>query len=96
MGILSGLKSLFSGTTTASPVETSDPIEYNGFTIIPAPIAEGGQFRVAASISKGEDDTLKTHQFIRSDVIGSRDECIAVTIRKAKMTIDQSGDTIFG
>jgi len=95
MGILSGLKSLFSGTT-ASRVEASDPIEYNGFTIVPAPIAEGGQFRVAATISKGEDDTLKTHRFIRSDLIASRDECITVTIRKAKMTIDQSGEAIFG
>jgi len=96
MGILSGLKSLFSGNSSVAPTEASDPIEYKGFTIVPAPMAEGAQYRVAATITKGQDETLKTHQFIRSDVIAGREECIAVTIRKAQMTIDQSGEGIFG
>lgn len=94
MGLLSALKSLFSNNTDVSE-KVSDTIEYNGFSIVPAPIAEGGQFRVAATISKGKDETLQTHTFIRSDVLANRDECINVTIRKAQMTIDQSGDGIF-
>ncbi|TBR42760.1 transcriptional regulator [Marinomonas agarivorans] len=94
MGFLSSLKTFFSGTTAADPVEAA--IEHQGFTIIPAPQREGGQYRVAATITKGEDEAQQTHHFIRSDLIASRDECLEVTIRKAKMTIDQLGDRIFG
>jgi hypothetical protein len=57
---------------------------------------DGGQFRVAASITKGEGEEQKTHKFIRSDLMPNRDECIEITLRKAKLTIDQLGDNIFG
>jgi len=92
MGFLSGLKSLFIPNTDAV---AADPIEYEGFNIIPAPLPEGRQYRVAATITKGEGDKLKTHTFIRSDVLGSRDECIQLTIQKAQRAIDQSGEHIF-
>ena len=100
MGILSTIKNLFK-VSAAEPAEVKveDTIEYKGFNIVPTPIAEGGQFRVAAIISKGEGETeaeLKTHKLIRSDIIPSRDECINITVRKAKMMIDQQGDGIFG
>ncbi|OMH39713.1 HlyU family transcriptional regulator [Motiliproteus sp. MSK22-1] len=93
MGFLSSLKSIFSGTGESSPKagEPTEPLEYKGYTIIPAPQSEGGQYRVTALIRKGELE----HQFIRSDIIMTRDECIEVTLRKAKMTIDQQGDRIF-
>lgn len=93
MGFFSALKSIFSGTDTEAKAEAA--IEHKGFLIVPAPQKEGGQYRVAATITKGQDDALQTHRFIRSDLIASRDECLAVTIRKAKMTIDQLGDHIF-
>lgn len=92
MGFLGSLKSLFSGSSLAKPEHA---IEYNGFSIVPAPIRDGGQFRVAATITKGEGESLQTHQFIRSDVIASRDECINQTIRKAKIAIDQCQDKLF-
>jgi len=94
MGFLSGIKSLFEAGP-AAPAKEEDPIEYKGFTIIPAPINEGGQHRVAASITKGEGEEQQTHKFIRSDLIASRDECLKITINKTKMTIDQLGDRIF-
>lgn len=100
MGFFSGLRSLFSGASGESsdsnlPTEPTEVIQHNGFSIIPAPISEGGQYRVAATITKGEGELLKTHKFIRSDVIANRDECITFTIMKAKLTIDQSGERIF-
>ena len=95
MGILSGLKGLFSGGESA-PEVAEEAVEYKGFEIIPAPIAEGGQFRVAATITKGEGDEQKVHKFIRSDLIPNRDECIEITMRKTKLTIDQLGDNLFG
>jgi hypothetical protein len=94
MSLLSGLKSLFSSSPSAAKQE--DPIEYKGYQIIAAPISESGQYRVGATIIKGEGEAAKTHQFIRSDLISSRDECIEITVRKAKMTIDQLGERIFG
>lgn len=94
MSLLSGLKSLFTAAPSA-PAKEEDPIVHNGFIIIPAPINEGGQHRVAATITKGEGEDQKVHKFIRSDLIGSRDECITITIKKAKMTIDQLGDRLF-
>ena len=92
MGFLSGLKSIFITNTNSI---AADPIEYNGFIITPAPMPDGRQFRVAATITKGEGESLKTHSFIRSDVVGSRSECIEITIRKAQRAIDQSDEHIF-
>ena len=94
MGILSGLKGLFSGGESA-PEPTEEAVEYEGFMITPAPMKDNGQLRVSATITKGEGEEQKTHHFIRSDLIPSRDECIKVTLRKAKMTIDQLGDNLF-
>ena len=97
MGFLSTLTSLFSGNNNNSsetaPVEEST--EYKGYTITPAPISEGGQFRLSAAITKQVDGELLSHTFIRSDVVASRDDCIEMTIRKAKIAIDQMGDSIF-
>lgn len=96
MGILSGLASLFSSNAdTQTKAESADSIEYNGFTITPTPIREGGQFRLSATITKPVGEIIQTHTFIRSDVIASRDDCIEMTIRKAKIAIDQMGDNIF-
>jgi len=92
MGMLAGLKALFS---TQVAVKESEAIDYNGFSITPAPMPEGSQFRVAATITKGEGETQQVHRFIRSDVLANREECIDITIRKAKMAIDQSADNLF-
>ncbi len=94
MGILSSLKALFAASEEA-PEPTEESVEYKGFDIVPAPMKDGGQYRVAATITKGEGDDMQTHQFIRSDLISSREECIVITLRKAKMTIDQLGDRLF-
>ncbi|KJZ16129.1 transcriptional regulator [Marinomonas sp. S3726] len=95
MGIFSGIKNLFSGSGEAE-VKAEEAVEYKGFSIIPAPMSEGGQYRVAATITQTlSEDEVKTHNFIRSDLIPNRDECISITLRKAKMMIDQQGDRIF-
>ncbi|MCW8883979.1 MAG: HlyU family transcriptional regulator [Motiliproteus sp.] len=89
MSFFDSFKSLFSGSgESAHPVE---PVEYKGYSIAPAPREEEGQYRIAAVISK--DD--REHQFIRCDLVMSFDECVEVTLYKAKMTIDQQGDAIF-
>lgn len=95
MGFLSNITKLFSGNGTASEVRSIDPVEHNGFIIIPTPQPDQGQYRVCATITKGEFADQKVHKFIRSDLVANLDECVELTIRKAKLTIDQLGEQIF-
>ncbi len=86
-------KSLFSGSEKKA--EQVEPTEYKGYLIYPEPREEGGQYRLAGRICKEIDGELKTHLFIRSDLLPSKDDAIAFMIRKAQMFIDQSGDQMF-
>lgn len=93
MSLLSSIKSIFSGGETApSEPEALPAVEYNGFTIIPAPVQEAAGFRVNGIISKGE----LSHAFIRADTLPSAEMCADEMIRKAKQMIDQQGERIFG
>ncbi|NQZ33052.1 MAG: hypothetical protein HRU06_17425 [Oceanospirillaceae bacterium] len=91
MSIFSSLKAMFSSDSTPSAPTTMASEEYKGFTITPAPMADGSQFRVNGTIVKGE----QTHAFIRADVLGSKDDCAAEMMRKSKLMIDQLGEGIF-
>jgi hypothetical protein len=93
---MSFLKKLFGGGDKSAPVaKTEDPIDYKGYSLVAAPMADGGQFRVAGSISKEFDGEVKIHRFIRADVFADRDAAVQATIRKAQLIVDQSGDMIF-
>jgi hypothetical protein len=93
---MSFLKRLFGGGDKAAPVaKTEEPIDYKGYSLVAAPMADGGQFRVAGSISKDVGGEVKTHTFIRADVFADRDAAVQATIRKAQLIVDQSGDMIF-
>lgn len=91
MGLFSSLKTMFSSDSTPSAPSVMDSETYKGFTITPAPIAEGSQFRVNGTIEKDE----KTHQFIRADVLANKDECAQEMLRKSKLLIDQVGEGLF-
>tara|TARA_R110002167_G_scaffold17777_7_gene67535 strand:+ start:4852 stop:5133 length:282 start_codon:yes stop_codon:yes gene_type:complete len=92
MELLNRLKALFSSETTESPASEPTPgVDYKGFLITPAPIRNGNLYRVAAMISKGE----KNHHLIRADELGEVQECIDLSLRKARLTIDQQGEDIF-
>lgn len=72
-----------------------DPIEHNGYLIYPEPMSEGGQFRIAGRICKTIDGEIKTHTFIRSDLLGSKQDAETFMLDKARMFIDQNGDRMF-
>ena len=85
-----------SGSGGTDPV--GDPVEYQGFTIRPAPKAQGGgQFLTAGIISKkfGDGDEVKEHHFIRADTHTSRDSASDHAISKGKQIIDEQGDRVF-
>jgi hypothetical protein len=89
-------KKLFGGGGSAAPAEiSSDPEEYNGFTIRATPFSEGGQYQTCGVITKSIDGEVKEHRFIRADRFPSKDDAIDVSLRKARQIIDQQGDQIF-
>ncbi len=93
---MSFLKKLFGGGDKTEPVaKTEEPLDYKGFAIVAAPMADGGQFRVSGLISKQFGEETKIHKFIRADVFADRDAAVQATIRKAQLIVDQSGDAIF-
>ncbi|MEZ9944540.1 HlyU family transcriptional regulator [Vibrio breoganii] len=91
------------GSSEAPKQVVVEPIEYKGYLIYAEPIAEGGQYRIAEGgqyriagrITLGEGDSIKTHRFIRSDLLGNEGDANELMIKKAQMLIDQMGETIF-
>lgn len=72
-----------------------EPIEYKGFLIYQEAMSESGQYRIAGRIEKEIDGEIKTHRFIRSDVLSSRADADQFMLKKAQMFIDQMGSSIF-
>ncbi len=91
MSLFSSLRSMFSTDTTPAAPSQMAGEEYRGYMITPAPLQDGSQFRVNGSIEKDQ----QSHQFIRADVLASKEECAAEMTRKAKIMIDQIGEDIF-
>ncbi|WP_047044718.1 HlyU family transcriptional regulator [Vibrio mexicanus] len=92
MGLFSRL---FGGKKDHQPVEV-EPVEYKGFLIYQEPIAENGQYRIAGRITKHFGEELKSHRFIRSDVLAIKEDANELMLKKSQMFIDQMGDGIFG
>lgn len=82
---------LFGAKTPDAPAPAKTE-EHMGFRITPAPIREGGQYRVAATIAKDG----REHRLIRADTLSSLDEAVAISLAKAKQMIDEQGERLFG
>ncbi|MBV7296654.1 HlyU family transcriptional regulator [Enterovibrio paralichthyis] len=89
-----GLFDWLFGSKEASAKQV-EPTEYKGFLIYPEPKPEGGQFRVAGRICKEVDGELKTHVFIRSDILPSDESAKDLMLRKSQLFIDQMGERMF-
>ncbi|TOC17678.1 transcriptional regulator [Vibrio parahaemolyticus] len=90
---------LFGGSEKTAEVKTVEPVEYKGFLIYQESISEGGQYRIAGRIEKSYDGDgdgeVKTHRFIRSDLLASEGDANELMLKKSQMFIDQMGDKIF-
>ena len=73
----------------------AEPVDYNGFQIVPMPRKSEGGWRVQGIISKELQGEVKTHEFIRADTISDRQGAIDMTVSKAQRTIDEQGERIF-
>jgi len=86
-------KSLFS--SSSAPSQQVEPVEYKGYLVYAEPMDDGSQYRLAGRICKEINGELKTHIFIRSDLFPSKEDAAQWMVRKAKIFIDQSGDSMF-
>lgn len=95
-GILGSIRNLFSGKSASSPpAAANQPETYKDCQIYAEPMPEGGQWRLAGRIVKGEGEAAKEHKFIRADIFANRDEVEAATYRKARQIIDEQGPALF-
>lgn len=92
---MSFFKKLFGGGTSGGGGPRHEAVDHEGFSIQPEPIAEGGQFRLGATISKEIDGEILEHKLIRADLFPSEDQCVAFAIAKAKQVIKEQGDSMF-
>jgi hypothetical protein len=95
MGLGSLFGKLFGSGETAEPSGTAgDPVDYNGFTITPAPINEGGQYRTAGTISRELAGELHEVQFIRADISSDPQAAMDHSIKKGQQIIDEQGESV--
>jgi len=95
-GIMDSIRNLFGGGSASNPPQAAnEPDTYNDCLIYAEPVAEGGQWRLAGRIVKGDGEAAKEHKFIRADVFSNRDEAEAATVRKARQIIDEQGLALF-
>ncbi|QIL87000.1 transcriptional regulator (plasmid) [Vibrio sp. HDW18] len=90
-----GLFARIFGKMKQAELPEIEPIEYQGFLIYPEPMAENGQFRVAGRITQELQGELKTHRFIRSDLVASKADAEELMLKKAQLFIDQMSGQIF-
>ena len=86
---------LFKTNSNKTIMKVTEPEEYKGYFIFQESILEGGQYRVAGRIEKQLDGTIKSHHFIRSDLLATKQDANDLMLKKSKMFIDQMGDSIF-
>lgn len=95
MGIFGSLKSLFTGEGGGQSQHAADPVDYNGFQILPMPERRDGGWNTGGIISKVIDGEPKEHRFIRVDTHSSVDDAVSFSVTKAQQIIDEQGDNLF-
>lgn len=96
-GLFSRIGALFGGARQGQDGGRRDEetVVYKDLRICPAPIPEGGQWRLAAAIVKGTGDDAVEYDLVRADVFSSRDDAMNFAVRKAKQVIDEQGERLF-
>ena len=82
------------GKSPATPA-AAEPVIHKDHRIYPDPIKGPGGWRVAARVEKDFPDGTRTHHLSRADTFTDRDQAVETSVDKAKLAIDQLGDTLF-
>ena len=96
-GIMDSIRNLFGGRSASGPPQAAnEPDTYKDCLIYAEPMAEGGQYRLAATITKEIGGETKTHRLIRADLFASAEEAARFSLSKARQVIDEQGERLFG
>ena len=93
MGFFSNLFGGGSKEPKAAAVAQTETIE--GVLVEATPMPEGGQFRLAARLSKDSGGETKEHTLIRADLFQTREEAARMAMQKARQVIAEQGDRLF-
>lgn len=91
MGLGSLLGKLFGG----GGQRQGEAVEYQGYTIVPAPMSQGGQFITAGVIRKDFPDGPREQNFVRADTHQSFDAACDHAVSKGRQIIDEQGERLF-
>ena len=93
--VMGFVKKLFGTSAAAEPERDGDPVEHEGFTIIPAPVRDGSSWRVAGRITREIDGTVRTYEFVRADTFADREAAIETSLFKGRRIVDEQGQAMF-
>ena len=88
------LKKVFGGSGEAAP-QPSDPMEYEGYSVVAMPRQLSGGWSTEGVISREVDGELKSCPFIRADTCMSREDVVNMAFSKARKIIDEQGERMF-
>ncbi|MEM7255874.1 MAG: HlyU family transcriptional regulator [Pseudomonadota bacterium] len=89
------LKKMFGGSgDSAAATPAAEAVEYKQFSIQPAPIKEGGQYRTAGTIIFNQDGEARQSKFIRADNHSTLEAATEHAVTKAKQIIDERGESL--
>ena len=83
------------GGDDAADAPLGPAVEYNGYTIQPAPRRERGQWLTAGVISKDTPDGPRSQHFVRAETHAGAEQARDFAVIKAKQIIDERGDQLF-
>lgn len=95
MPLGSVLRRWFGGGATEREAPEAEAVEYNGYTIQPAPRAQGGQYLTAGVIRKTFPEGEREQLFIRADTHVSHEQACRHALLKGRQLIDEQGDRLF-
>ena len=92
---MSFFSKLFGGSSEPKAVAPVAEEVIEGVRVQATPMPEGGQFRLAATLSKEIGGEVREHKLIRADLFQSRDEAARMAMAKAEQAIREQGDALF-
>lgn len=91
------LRKLFGRLSGTSQAEQASPAQaevvatenYEGYELQAAPMQDGKTWRVAGAIVNTMADDQPKQEFVRADTCASRDDAVAISLRKARQIVDE-------
>lgn len=95
--MLTWLKRMLGGAgATNAGAKPAEPLRYQGYDIVAAPVEQGGQYRISGTIQQpSESGDGQSIPFDRADTFPDRETAIRMTQLKARLFIDEQDTPLF-